>query len=37
MDNQNSKVYQEINSQINNLYDNYATMIVIIVIIATKT
>ena len=38
MDNQKSKVYQEINSQINHLSDNCVTMIfVIIIIIATKT
>lgn len=38
MDNQKSKVYQEITSQINHLSDNCVTMIfVIITIIATKT
>lgn len=39
MDNQKSKVYQEINSQINHLSDNCVTMIfvIIIIIIATKT
>lgn len=38
MDNQKSKVYQEITSQINHLSDNCVTMIfVIVTIIATKT
>lgn len=38
MDNQKSKVHQEINSQINHLSDNCVTMIfVTTIIIATKT